>query len=124
MVTQTQKEATQVSVQLTDCGTEDVRTVFTKLSGVFECDRDPLEAHWASPDRPEVCSAEFDVSQHRGRLEPTPLEGAVAAEIQGTPWAVHQLREALTDAFAVREESAAAGDQEQQLWLRLENRAA
>lgn len=124
MVTQTQKEATQVSVQLTDCGTEDVRTVFTVLSTVFECDRDPLEAHWASPDRPEICSAEFDVAQHRGRLEPAALEGAVAAEIQGSPWAVHQLREALTNAFTVREESSAAGDQEQQLWLRLESGTA
>lgn len=124
MVTETQKEATQVSVQLSDCGTDDVRAVFAMLSAVFDCDREPIEAHWASADRPEICSAQFDVARRCGGPEPTALDGTVAAELQGPPLAVHRLREALAGAFAVREERSAAGDQEQQLWLRLESRPA
>lgn len=46
------------------------------------------------------------------------------AEVQGEPQAVSRLREALEETFTVEELGHVSGDQEIELELRLQNRAA
>ena len=57
----------------------------------------------------------------RGR-HPEPPSAPVTVEVQGSPPAVRLLREALEEAYSVRQVGVDAGDQEVQLQLRVEGR--
>ncbi|GAB2837828.1 hypothetical protein ACWGJ2_32045 [Streptomyces sp. NPDC054796] len=123
MVTESHASATQVSVQLSGCDTQDAQAVFTVLHSLFPSERESEGPHRAEGGaRPDVWLSDFDVAGGGGRPDRPALKGTVAAELQGAPQAVGLLERALADAFTVHEENSAAGDQEQQRWLRLESR--
>ena len=67
-------------------------------------------------------TATVDVTDLRAEAEPRPLREPVIVNIQGGYWAVARLRQGLASAFAVRVLGTAAGDQEQEVQLRLETR--
>ncbi|WP_405608431.1 hypothetical protein OG292_03395 [Streptomyces sp. NBC_01511] len=114
---------TEVTVEISGCETEDAHAVFGALRTVFASDRAsddrPREVAGA---RPTVWSSTFDVSEVRERARPTRLSEPVTADVQGGYWAVARLREELTAAFAVQVLGTAAGDQEQEVQLRLATR--
>ncbi|NLU68685.1 hypothetical protein [Streptomyces sp. HNM0574] len=119
-MTAVREDATQVSVQISEGAWRDVETVFRVLGTLFETDRGAHAPHQATVGHPHVWAAQLTVEPPWERPRPTPLTGPVTAELQGTPQAVDTLARALTDAFVVREEGMASGDQERQVWLRLE----
>lgn len=118
-----QNAAAEVSVQLSGCEKEDARALFTALGSAFASDREPTEvARAAGGGHPTVWSSVFDVSQSRGEPGTAVLHGSMTADIQGTPGSVAKLKATLGEVVSVRVESLAAGDQEQEVRLRLENR--
>ncbi|BBA95872.1 hypothetical protein RVR_910 [Actinacidiphila reveromycinica] len=112
----------QVAVVLDGCDQEDARAVLAALQASFPSDR-------AEDDRPEetegghptVWTATFDVSRTLGLADPGRLSAPVTVTAQGGYRAVDRLREGLAEAFAVRVVGTAAGDQEQEAKLRLDN---
>lgn len=115
--------AAEVSVTLSKCRKEDARALFRALGGAFECDRGSAgPADNAPGGHPTVWSTMVDVTDVHGHAEPARLSGPVTADIQGAPHAVAVLKETLAEVFSVRLESLTAGDQEQEVRLRLENR--
>ncbi|WTL28643.1 hypothetical protein OG875_01990 [Streptomyces sp. NBC_01498] len=112
-----------MTVELSGCETQDAHAVFGALRTVFASDRAPDDRpQERAGARPTVWSSTFDVSDVRERPGPTPLTRPVTAEIQGGYWAVARLQEELTGAFAVEVLGTAAGDQEQEVQLRLAGR--
>ncbi|WP_405578786.1 hypothetical protein [Streptomyces sp. NBC_01190] len=119
----TAEPSAQVSVTLDRCAKEDAGAVLTVLNTTFPSDR-------ASDDQPEdtesgapvVWTTTFDVSRTLGVPGPARLTRPVTLTAQGGYKAVDRLRESLAEAFAVRVVGTAAGDQEQEAQLRLENR--
>jgi hypothetical protein len=113
----------QVAVVLDGCAKEDARTVFDSLRASFSSDRaaddQPEDAEGG---RPTVWTATFDVSRTLGLATPARLTEPVTVTAQGGYRAVDRLREGLAESFAVRVVGTAAGDQEQEAQLRLENR--
>ncbi|WP_079159801.1 hypothetical protein [Streptomyces griseus] len=123
--TQGHQERGDVVVAVTGCPKEDARTVFDVLSRSFASDRPEGDApEDASPERPTVWTATVDVTEPGTGAEPARLSTPVTVEAQGGYWAVGRLREHLADAFAVRVVGTAAGDQEQEVRLRLESHRA
>lgn len=116
--------ATEVSVQLSECRTGDVRTVFEVLSSAFgpAAGPEPKYQPDAAGTEPHVRASEFTVTEVRERPGPTALQGAVAAELQGSPRAVDRLKEVLGQAFTLSGEDTSYGDQEEQIRLQLESR--
>ncbi|MEU0134613.1 hypothetical protein ABZ172_11330 [Streptomyces sp. NPDC006296] len=119
---QEHRESDDVVVAVTGCPTEDARTVFDVLRRSFVSDRpagDTPES--ASDTRPTVWTATVDVSGAKAGAAPARLSAPVTVEAQGGYWAVDRLRRRLADAFTVRLVGTAAGDQEQEIRLRLES---
>ncbi|MFI6206290.1 hypothetical protein ACIBAI_07790 [Streptomyces sp. NPDC051041] len=113
-----------VSVEISGCDKDDAQVVFDTLCACFASDRCaddvPREYHEA---RPTVWLGTFDVADaHRGDCGPARLKGSVTADAQGGYWAIERLRATLDDLFTVRDLSAASGDQERDLHVRLESR--
>jgi hypothetical protein len=117
------QESRDVVVTVTGCVKEDARTVFDALRSAFLSDRPQSDApRDAAPPRPTVWVATVDVSELKAVTEPAPLSAPVTIDVQGGYWAVDRFRRHLTDAFSVRVVGTAAGDQEEETRLRLENR--
>ncbi|MEE1740434.1 hypothetical protein [Streptomyces sp. BE147] len=112
----------EVVVALTGCSTQDARTVFDVLRRSFDSDRPESDSpRQAEGPRPTVWMATVDVSEARAAAEPARLSAPVMVDAQGGYWAVERLRQQLTGAFAVRVVGTAAGDQEEEVRLRLES---
>ncbi|MYS23435.1 hypothetical protein GTW78_25585 [Streptomyces sp. SID4948] len=119
---QTAEPSAQVAVTLDGCAKEDARAVLTALSTSFPSDRSADDL----PDddetgRPTIWTATYDVSQTLALPGPARLSEPVTVTAQGGYRAVDRLRESLAEAFAVRVVGTAAGDQEQEAQLRLDN---
>ncbi|WP_432150221.1 hypothetical protein [Streptomyces sp. bgisy029] len=113
----------EVLVSLSRCDLADARSVFGVLGSAFDSDRDAGdEPEATSGPRPTVWVTTVDVSEPKAAAEPVTLSAPVTVDAQGGYWAVDRLRTHLTGAFAVRVVGTAAGDQEQEVRLRLENR--
>ncbi|MGW8064263.1 hypothetical protein ACVV2G_18810 [Streptomyces ziwulingensis] len=112
-----------VSVELSGCSKEDARTVFDALCACFSSDRRaeevPRDCHEV---RPTVWLGTFDVADARGGCDPARLTASVEADVQGGYWAIERLRTTLDSLFTVHDLSAASGDQERELHVRLESR--
>ncbi|MFI9051058.1 hypothetical protein [Streptomyces sp. NPDC053427] len=113
----------EVVVEIVGCATQDAHAVFSALRESFASDRAaddvPTEVAGAGAT---VWTVTIDVSELRAEAAPRPLTAPVTVDLQGGYWAVARLRECLTHAFAVRIVGTAAGDQEQEVQLRLETR--
>lgn len=107
---------TVVGVALSDCTPQDAATVLRVLCTAFPSDRTPT-------DRPDddatVWLTTVDAGSVPAPSEAAPLADAVTADIQGGPEALDHVRAALTSAFTLTEATAASGDQEQELHVRL-----
>jgi hypothetical protein len=113
----------QVAVVLDGCAREDAVVVLAALQASFPSDRaEDDEPADAEGGRPTVWAATFDVSRTLGLAGPARLSEPVTVTAQGGYRAVDRLREGLAEAFAVRVVGTAAGDQEQEARLRLDNR--
>ncbi|MFE3518011.1 hypothetical protein [Streptomyces sp. NPDC059166] len=120
--TQPHQESGDVVVAVTGCPKEDARTVFDVLRRAFVSDRPESDTpQEASDTRPTVWTATVDVSETKAGPGPERLSVPVMVEAQGGYWAVDRLRTLLADAFSVRLVGTAAGDQEQEIRLRLES---
>lgn len=123
--TQDHQESGDVVVEMTGCPAQDARTVFDVLRRSFASDRTADDTpEDASTTRPTVWTATVDVSEMREGTQPAQLSGPVTVEAQGGYWAVDRLRRRLADTFTVKVVGTASGDQEQEVRLRLESRAA
>ncbi|MFJ2957824.1 hypothetical protein [Streptomyces sp. NPDC087270] len=113
----------QVAVVLDSCVKEDAVAVLAALQASFPSDRaeddKPVDTEGGHPT---VWTATFDVSRTLGLADPGRLSEPVTITAQGGYLAVDRLREGLAEAFSVRVVGTAAGDQEQEARLRLENR--
>ncbi|MBM7439497.1 hypothetical protein [Streptomyces sp. HB132] len=119
---QEHQESGDVVVAVTGCPKEDARTVFDVLRRSFNSDRPASDApEEASDTRPTVWTATVDVSEPKEGSGPAQLSTPVTVEAQGGYWAVDRLRKHLTESFTVRLVGTAAGDQEQEIRLRLES---
>ncbi|MEI5523052.1 hypothetical protein WB401_05130 [Streptomyces brasiliscabiei] len=115
----------QVEVVLCDCSARDAERVFACLRAHFESDRRPDDPpHETGTDRPTMWTGMYDtaVVPTGGDARPEPLSASVTVDVQGSPPAVRLLREALEEAYSVRQVGVDAGDQEVQLQLRVEGR--
>ncbi|MFJ6809580.1 hypothetical protein ACIQRK_26755 [Streptomyces anulatus] len=113
----------EVVVSLSGCDTQDARTVFDVLATAFASDHPMGETPTsASGPRPTVWVTTVDVSEPRAAAAPARLIAPVTVDAQGGYWAVDRLRSHLTGAFVVRVVGTAAGDQEEEVRLRLESR--
>ncbi|MEW1865804.1 hypothetical protein OG896_35150 [Streptomyces sp. NBC_00669] len=105
------------------CVKEDAVAVLAALQASFPSDRaeddKPVDTEGGHPT---VWTATFDVSRTLGLADPGRLSEPVTITAQGGYLAVDRLREGLAEAFSVRVVGTAAGDQEQEARLRLENR--
>lgn len=120
--TQEHQESGDVVVAVTGCPKEDARTVFDVLRRSFVSDRPASDTpEDVSDTRPTVWTATVDVSEAKAGPGPAQLSAPVMVEAQGGYWAVDRLRTHLADAFSVRLVGTAAGDQEQEIRLRLES---
>ena len=112
----------QVAVTFDKCAKEDAAAVLGTLHSSFPSDRSPDDLPQDSADgSPMVWSATFDVSQTLGLPGPGRLSTPVTLTAQGGYRAVDRLRESLAEAFHVKVIGTAAGDQEQEARLRLDN---
>ncbi|WP_328584320.1 hypothetical protein [Streptomyces sp. NBC_00370] len=117
-----EQSATEVAVQLGGQAKEDAHTVFAVLGTAFASDRAADDVPQDVPaDRQAVWTATFDVADVRGEAAPAELSSPVTATLQGGHKAVDALHAALTSAFSVRVVGTAAGDQEEEVTLRLES---
>jgi hypothetical protein len=123
------QSAPHVQVVLSDCSATDAGHLFTELCRHFDSDRgaDDVPPHDTEGSRPTMWTGTFDTSAPAGTPDAPHaprLSGPVTAEVQGEPQAVSRLRDALEETFTVEELGRASGDQEVELELRLQNRAA
>ncbi|MGW2280224.1 hypothetical protein [Streptomyces sp. NPDC001770] len=117
------QENYDVLVSLSECTTDDASTVFEVLRRSFTSDRSAADSPSdTNGPRPTVWSATVDVSTKKEAAGPVPLAGPVTLDAQGGYWAVDRLRGHLGEVFSVEEVGTAAGDQEQELRLRLSSR--
>ena len=128
----TQEYTTPVVVTLSSCAKEDAHTVFRLLHQSFASDREDEDApqytthdtsHDTSDAHTTVWTSTFEVSRSHAKPGPVQLTAPVKVDLQGTYWGVDKLTETLGDAFAVREQGMAAGDQEKDVQLLLESRS-
>ncbi|MEV6400729.1 hypothetical protein AB0M39_39130 [Streptomyces sp. NPDC051907] len=116
----TQEYTTPVVVTLSGCSKEDADAVFHVLAKSYASDRADDDApQYMSDAGTTVWTSTFEVSPEHAPPERVPLTASVRADVQGGYWAVDRLEETLADAFEVREEGMAAGDQEKDVLLRL-----
>ncbi|MFI1016853.1 hypothetical protein [Streptomyces sp. NPDC020965] len=119
-----EQRAEPVVVTISGCRKEDADTVFHVLARSYASDRaDDDSPQYVSEDHATVWTATFDVTAAATPTGPVPLSAPVEAGVQGGYWAVDRMRETLADAFDVRDEGMAAGDQEKDVQLRLESRS-
>ncbi|MEU3028680.1 hypothetical protein ACPCBC_10570 [Streptomyces incarnatus] len=112
-----------VTVEISGCSMDDARLVFEALNTCFASDRGkdevPQQLH---ESRPMVWLGSYEVTDTRGGgCPPVHLGSSVQADVQGGYWAVDRFRHTLDSMFTVEETSAASGDQERDLHLRLES---
>ncbi|MEV7656782.1 hypothetical protein AB0O39_21690 [Streptomyces anulatus] len=113
----------EVVVSLSGCDTQDARTVFDVLATAFASDHPMGETPTsASGPRPTVWVTTVDVSEPRAAATPARLTAPVTVDAQGGYWAVDRLRSHIAGAFVVSVVGTAAGDQEEEVRLRLESR--
>ncbi|MER5437964.1 hypothetical protein [Streptomyces sp. NPDC002790] len=111
--------STVVGVTLSDCTPQDADAVLRVLSTAFASDRAPDER----PDGDAtVWLATVDAASDPAPGGASPLAGTATADLQGGHEALDRVCAALTAAFTVTAETAASGDQEQELHLRLTSR--
>jgi hypothetical protein len=113
----------QVTVEVDGCAAQDAHAVFTALRTTFVSDRaaDDIPQEMAGSGA-TVWTSTIDVTDVGTPAEPRTLTAPVTVNLQGGYWAVARLREGLTSAFAVEVVGTAAGDQEEEVQLRLESR--
>jgi hypothetical protein len=119
--------ASQVQVVLSDCSAADAGSLFAALCSRFSSDRCAEDKpHETEGNRPTMWTGTFDTSGSSGDtpVPPAQLSAPVTADVQGGPLAVKHLREALGEAFTMHVLGEEAGDQEVEVQLRLENKAA
>ncbi|WP_406002469.1 hypothetical protein [Streptomyces sp. NBC_00829] len=117
-----QEYTTPVAVTVSGCAKEDADKVFRVLAQSFASDRADDDApQYTAHRETSVWTSTFEVSRSHAKPEPVRLSAPVEADVQGTYWGVDRLSETLADAFAVRPEGMAAGDQEKDVHLRLES---
>lgn len=117
------QENYDVLVSLSECTTDDASTVFEVLRRSFTSDRSAGdEPSDANTPRPTVWSATVDVSTTKESAGEASLGGSVTVDAQGGYWAIDRLREGLGKTFSVESVGTAAGDQEEEVRLRLTNR--
>ncbi|WP_425840549.1 hypothetical protein [Streptomyces fractus] len=115
---------TVVGVALSDCTPQDADAVLRVLSTAFPSDRTPTERPdgdatvWLTT----VDAASKAAPSEARALSDTALSDTVSADIQGGHEALDHVRAALSDAFTVTDATAASGDQEEELHLRLSTR--
>ncbi|MEO3974763.1 hypothetical protein [Streptomyces sp. CAU 1734] len=116
--------AEPVVVTIAGSSREDADTVFRVLARAYTSDREAGDApQYVTEGRTtSVWTATFEVTGSGSAAGPASLGAPVEAEIQGGYWAVDRLRTALAEVFDVHDEGMAAGDQEKDVQLRLENR--
>ncbi|MFI9626058.1 hypothetical protein [Streptomyces sp. NPDC052042] len=113
-----------VSVVISGCDTDDARMVFDALRAAFTTDRASVDVpRKLAEKRPTVWAATVDVTEERVVSGPAPLGAPVSLDVQGGYWAVERLRRSLAHAFDVRVVGTVSGDQEEEVRLRLRNRA-
>ncbi|MGY0489207.1 hypothetical protein [Streptomyces sp. WG-D5] len=105
-----------VGVALSDCTPRDADAVLRVLCTDFPSDR-------KSGERPEdgatVWLTTLDAASLPEPCPAEPLSGPVTADIQGNHEALDRVRAALMKAYTLSEATAASGDQEEELHLRL-----
>ncbi|MFJ6696532.1 hypothetical protein ACIQM4_10715 [Streptomyces sp. NPDC091272] len=117
----------KVTVTVTDCPAQDARAVFEVVATVFaSSDRDSGDAPQDNAGGgPTVWTTvyESDGAESTGeKPAPTSLSGPATVTVQGGPHEVARAQEALGAAFSVSDEGTAAGDQEQEVQLRVTGR--
>ncbi|MGW0859915.1 hypothetical protein [Streptomyces sp. NPDC002690] len=117
------QENYDVLVSLSECTTDDASTVFEVLRRSFTSDRSAAAAPSdTSTPRPTVWSATVDVSTKKDSPGSASLSGPVTLDAQGGYWAVDRLKGHLGEVFSVEDVGTAAGDQEEEVRLRLTSR--
>ncbi|MEV0601967.1 hypothetical protein AB0I82_22035 [Streptomyces sp. NPDC050315] len=121
---ETQAEhAAEVTVECSGCRPEDAAAIFGALRTSFASDRAADDVpHETSGAGPSVWTATFEVKHPRDMPGPTQLSAPCMISLQGGYQAVDELRKALLPAFVVSVAGTAAGDQEEEVTLRLESR--
>ncbi|MEV8524002.1 hypothetical protein ACFYMW_19425 [Streptomyces sp. NPDC006692] len=110
-----------VHVMLGECDAADANAVFQVLGSHFTSDRaDDVPRRGPGP-RPDAWAGSYVVDHAPDQVAGVLLAGPVTADLQGGPVAVDRLRRTLAAAFGVETASAAAGDQEVDVQLRLTN---
>ncbi|MEY9964051.1 coenzyme F420-reducing hydrogenase gamma subunit [Streptacidiphilus sp. MAP12-16] len=115
--------SSHVDVLLTGCDAQDADAVFHALEAVFP-HVEPTARMSAGPSsgrssHPTVWSMSVDMHTHHTGAGPAALSGAVDAGVSGCPHDVHEVQDALAEAFAVESRGAVSGDQELEVRLRL-----
>ncbi|WP_212914690.1 hypothetical protein [Streptomyces sp. TS71-3] len=114
------QSGTQVLVEVSGCSESDAHAVFETLRDFFPSDRGAADVpHAASDTQPTIWAGTFDVRGGPGSAAPRRLTAPVTVDVQGGYHAVDQLRDTLSAAFAVEILGTAAGDQENEVQLRL-----
>ncbi|MFE6224880.1 MULTISPECIES: hypothetical protein [unclassified Streptomyces] len=114
---------TDVTVQLSDCGHDDARTVFEVLDHYYRLeDVEPPSPADAGP-APTVWMATFDTSGgQREEVRPPRLTGKVGALLTGGYHAVAEVERVLSAGFAIESLQTVSGDQETEARLLLASR--
>ncbi|MFI5803544.1 hypothetical protein [Streptomyces sp. NPDC051561] len=116
----------KVTVTVTDCPAQDARTVLQALAEGFpSSERGPGDVPQETPGAgPTVWTSVFEVPEDSAPAATASeaLSGPVSVTLQGGPNEVATARKLLAEAFSVLDEGTAAGDQEQELSLRLTSR--
>ncbi|MEU2206283.1 hypothetical protein ABZ654_00980 [Streptomyces hygroscopicus] len=114
------RSASQVLVALSGISRQDAEAVFGVLRVCYRSDQAYADLPQdATEGRPTVWTSTFEAADTREEPRPASLTAPVTAELQGGPRAVRQMADVLARAFTVRELGVVAGDQEQELRLRL-----
>ncbi|MFJ6015531.1 hypothetical protein [Streptomyces sp. NPDC092952] len=115
----------EVSVVVSGCGSADARTVFDVLRAAFTTDRASVDVPQdLAGRRPTAWVVTVDVTEERVVSGPVALGAPVSVDVQGGYWAVERLRRSLAHAFDVTVVGTVSGDQEEEVRLRLAERAA
>ncbi|MEU4896701.1 hypothetical protein AB0B12_14570 [Streptomyces sp. NPDC044780] len=112
--------AGQVLVALSGISRDDAEAVFGVLRTCYRSDDAFADLPQdATEGRPTVWTSTFEVADTRGEPRPASLTAPVTAELQGGPSQVRQMADVLSHAFEVRQQGVVAGDEEQEVRLRL-----
>ncbi|MFF0745141.1 hypothetical protein ACFYVL_32545 [Streptomyces sp. NPDC004111] len=116
----------KVTVTITDCPARDARAVLAVLAAGFpSSDRGPGDVPQETPGAgPTVWTSVFDVPEvpEKDAAAPEPLSGPVTVTVQGAPRETALALDLLRGAFTVHDEGTAAGDQEQEVRVRVADR--